>query len=342
MSRPRILIAHTGGTIGMKRRQDGSWAPAPGFLAEQVVGSLPFARDDVPDIEVEDFEPLMDSAEMAADDWVRIARRLVARLPDFDGAVLLHGTDTMAYTASALAFMLENLDKSVILTGSQVPLCELRNDGWRNLLTSVLLAAEERIPEVAIYFGDALYRGCRATKTDSFGFGAFDSPNYPRLAHAGSTIRVRRDLVRPAPDEGQELVLHETLNPFVAGLWLYPGITAEVVRNFLRPPLAGAVIQAYGVGNGPASQRDIMDAFREARDRGVVLVDVSQCVKGGVHIEDYATGRGLAAAGLVSGYDMTHEAALTKLSFLFGRGYGVEEVRELVGIDLRGELTRND
>ncbi len=337
MARKRICVVHTGGTIGMKR-SGGAWSPAPGYVEQQLCESRLFHRDEVPDWVVEDLEPLLDSADMVPTDWLRIARRIEQRLPAFDGIVVLHGTDTMAYTASALSFMLEHLDKPVILTGSQVPLSELRTDAWRNLLTSMLIAAGEPLPEVAVYFGDALYRGNRTVKTDCFGFDAFASPNYPILATAGVSIEVHRSRVRVA-GSGNALVLHEHMAPHVGGLWLFPGITAEIVHNFLLPPLRAAVIQAYGVGNGPASNPAILAAFREASERGVVLVDCTQCLTGRVQIEDYATGRGLAGAGLVSGHDMTHEAALTKLSYLIGRGYAPDEVRRQVGEDLRGELT---
>lgn len=334
--RKKIYVAHTGGTIGMQQRGDG-WGTVPGALAEELENAPIFNRADVPEFELEEFDPLLDSAEMVPADWLRIAQRIHTKIQDFDGVVVLHGTDTMAYTASALAFMLENLRKPVVLTGSQVPLCRLRNDAWRNLLTSMLVAANCDIPEVCVFFDDRLYRGCRVRKVDCDSFTAFGSPNYPVLAEAGVTIDVHWKHVRVAPLFEQQAALHETMDPYVASLWLFPGITAEIVRNFLLAPLKGAVIQSYGLGNGPVSDSGVMAALREASERGVVLVNCTQCVAGRVSGDDYATGMG--QSGIVSGHDMTPEAALTKLSYLFGRGHDATRVRELMVQDLRGELS---
>ena len=333
----KIYIAHAGGTIGMLPSEEG-WAPAPGALRKALETDPIFRRPEVPDFDLEEFEPLLDSADMVPADWLRIARRIEDKLPEYDGVVVLHGTDTMAYTASALSFMLEDLHSPVILTGSQVPLCQLRNDAWRNLLTSMLIAAEEPIPEVCVFFDDYLYRGCRTRKVDCDSFAAMRSPNYPALAEAGVSIDVRWQYVRISPRTDHKIQLHESMDPYVGALWLFPGITEELVRNFLRAPLKGAVIQSYGLGNGPTSNKGFMAALREANERGVVLVNCTQCLSGRVNAdEDYATGIG--SAGLVSGHDMTPEAALTKLSYLFGRGHSADRVRELMVTDLRGELT---
>jgi L-asparaginase len=194
---------------------------------------------------------------------------------------------------------------------------------------------------VGLFFNQALYRGCRAVKANADGFNAFTSPNFPPLATAGIAITPNRTLIRHSPEPKVEFTVHGTMDTRIGVLWLFPGITGQIVRNFLQFPLKGAVIRAYGVGNGPSDDPDFIAALKEASDRGVVLVDCSQCWTGAVAIEDYATGSGMAAAGVISGYDMTTEAALSKLCFLFGQGYGSDRVKTLVGTDLRGELSRD-
>lgn len=335
-----ILILHTGGTIGMRESADG-WAPEPGFLGEQMREHPVFASDAMPEWSVEDLDPLLDSAEMKPTDWQRIACAIERRYADHDGFVVLHGTDTMAYTASALAFMFDGLDKTVLLTGSQVPLCRPRSDALDNLVSSLILAADHRIPEVTLYFGSRLFRGCRAVKVNCQGFHAFASPNLPPLAEAGVDLVLAEDLIRPRPGAG-ELVLRPELDSSVGILWLFPGITGDIVRNFLAPPLRGAVIQAFGLGNGPIHDREFVAALEEARQRGVVLVDCTQCLVGSVDLGDYASGAGMRRAGVISGFDMTPEAALTKLMHLLGLGLAIEEVERRMQTDLRGELSRPD
>lgn len=333
----RIYIAYTGGTIGMKQTAHG-WAPAPGFLAEQMAAMSELRHPSMPEYVIDEFDVLLDSSNMVPSDWSLIARRIAANYDAYDGFVVIHGTDTMAYTASALAFLLEGLEKPVILTGSQIPLCEVRNDGRSNIVTSLLVATTQRIPEVTLCFGPRLVRGCRSVKLSADGFDAFDSPNYPPLGRVGVDIEIDWSLVRPAAPGG--LTLHEIGHPVVGALRLFPGITAELARNVLQPPLQGLVLEAYGVGNAPERNEGFIAAIREATARGVVIVDCTQCLRGSVDLGDYATGSALARAGVISGFDMTVEAALTKLVFLFGRGLTPDEVRRQMQLDLRGELTR--
>ncbi len=314
------------------------WVPAPGYLEEQMRELPMFHSARVPDYVIRDFDPLLDSANTTLANWTEIARDIADHIDDFDGVIVLHGTDTMAYTASALAYMLEGLGKPVILTGSQVPLVNPRSDGIRNLITAMLIAAHESIPEVTLFFNQALHRGCRVVKAHAQSYAAFVSPNHAPLALAGHSVAVKHHLVRQ-PDPGARLRVHEKLDPYVGVLWIFPGITAVIVRNFLRPPLRAAVMLAFGVGNGPSHDADFLAALREAHDRGVVIVDCTQCWTGGVVIHDYATGSAMAQAGVVSGHDMTPPAALTKLHYLKGLDLPPAEIRRLVGEDLRGELT---
>ena len=334
----RVYIAYTGGTIGMTRTSEG-YAPAPGYLAEQIAAMPELAGDLMPEVDIHEYTPLLDSANMTPDDWRKIACDIAAHYEQYDGFIVLHGTDTMAYTASALPFMLEGLRKPVILTGSQIPLCQVRNDAHANIITAMMIAANFAIPEVCLYFGQHLLRGCRSVKVSADGFDAFASPNLTPLGEIGVDIRINWELVLPPPSAESVLQVRELGQVSVGALRLWPGISAQVVRNFLQPPLKGLVLEAYGVGNGPTNNQDFLAALQEAADRGVVIVDCTQCLKGSVRLEDYATGSALARAGVISGFDMTAEAALAKLVYLFSQDLAVDEIRKLMQTNLRGELT---
>jgi L-asparaginase len=334
--RKRVYIAYTGGTIGMIRTRSG-YAPATGSLQDQLAEMPELRRESMPEYTIHEYHPLLDSSNMAPSDWVKIAHDIAANYDHYDGFVVLHGTDTMAYTASALPFMLSGLRKPVIITGSQIPLCEIRNDARENVITSLMLAADYAIPEVCLYFGGKLLRGCRSTKVSADGFAAFDSPNFLPLGTVGIDIDVAWDLVRKP--RGKRLEVQDVERPFVSALRLFPGISPELVRNVLLPPLQGLVLEAYGVGNGPDHDRGFLDALRDATRRGVVIVSCTQCLEGTVDLTEYAAGSALADAGVISGRDMTAEAALTKLYYLFSRGLSPARVKTEMQRDLRGELT---
>ena len=314
------------------------YAPAPGYLADQLAALPEFGHADVPEIELHEHDPILDSSNMRPAHWLAIARDIVARADEFDGFVVVHGTDTMAYTASALAFMLRGLGKPVVLTGSQIPLCELRSDARDNLLTALLLAAgEPPVPEVGLFFGARLLRGCRAVKVNATGFDAFDSPNHPPLATVGVDLAVDWSSVRPPG--GALRALPERLDATVGALRLFPGISADLVHNALAPPLEGLVLETYGAGNAPDDDPELLAAIAEATARGVVVVDCTQCLRGTVALGAYATGAALLRAGVIPGFDLTAEAALAKLVYLLSSERRPHEVRELMQRNLCGELT---
>lgn len=354
----RVLVLYTGGTIGMRKGPRG-YEPAPGWFADKI-GSLPqlhdpsYGHDSPRDpsrrrfttypsqrdrrvaYDVVAYDPLLDSANVGPREWARFAADIAAGYDDYDGFVVVHGTDTMAYTASALSFMLEGLGKPVVLTGAQIPLEHLRNDALDNFLGALVIAGHYAIPEVSVYFHHKLLRGNRSTKVDALSLDGFASPNHAPLAEVGVDVDVRWDLVRrPGADR---LSVHTEVDTDVAALRLYPGISRALLENVLRPPLVGLVLETFGAGNAPDRDPALLDALREATDRGVVIVNATQCLRGRVS-PSYAAGRALMDAGVVPGADMTPEAALAKLAFLLGRGLPHDEVRRLVGLSLRGELS---
>jgi L-asparaginase len=333
----RVCIVHTGGTIGMRRSVDG-YKPQRGNLAE-LLAALPELHE-VADYDLVESDPLLDSASIQPSDWLEIAQVISRRKDRYDGFVVLHGTDTMAYTASALAFMLRGLRKPVVLTGSQIPLAELRTDARENLLTALMIAAAEKpVNEVSLFFGGRLLRGCRSVKTSATGFDAFESPNFPPLAHAGIDIRVDPNLIDTVGAPERPVPLPQRLDASVGALRLFPGLSAELMRNALREPLQGLVLEAYGAGNAPTDDRELLRAISDATARGVVIVDCTQCLRGTVDLHAYATGSTLLRAGVIGGADMTVEAALAKLVYLLSTMRLTSHVRDLMGQSLCGELT---
>lgn len=338
MPKPRVCILYTGGTVGMKKTPDG-YAPEPGFLGQQMATLTEFASPVLPDYTIYEFAPLLDSSNMSPDDWLKIANSIAAHYNDYDGFVVIHGTDTMAYTASALAFLLEGLRKPIILTGSQIPLCEVRSDALENLITALLIAGSYPVPEVCLYFGGKLLRGCRSVKVSASGLSAFDSPNYPALGSAGIDLLINWNAVTPPPPPDTSLVIENRSQPLVGVLKVFPGIQPWMVHNFLQPPLKAVVLEAYGVGSAPDNNIHLLRAFQEATQNGIVVVSITQCRQGVVKLDSYATSSNLARAGVIGGADMTTEAALTKLFYLFGQDLPSEKVRQLLPDNLRGELT---
>ncbi|RXW18973.1 hypothetical protein EST38_g6883 [Candolleomyces aberdarensis] len=284
-----------------------------------------------------EWNPLLDSSNIDISDWIRIATEIELNYSHFDAFVVLHGTDTMGYTASALSFLLEDLGKT-ILTGAQIPLSQLRNDATDNLMGALSIAGNYIIPECSLYFNHTLFRGNRVTKTSSFDLNAFDSPNFSPLVKVGIDIVVNwNDVIRQTGL--RRFRAHKEMSSHVATLRLFPGISGAIIRGFCQSPIRGVVLETFGAGNAP-QRRDVLDAMKESCERGVVIVAISQCMKGAVS-DDYETGRTLLQAGVVPGIDMTPECALTKLAYLLGKPeLSIKEVRDLMGAPLRGELTR--
>lgn len=284
-----------------------------------------------------EYNPLLDSSNMTTDDWGRIGKDIERNYESYDGFVILHGTDTMAYTASALSFMCEHLGKPIILTGSQVPIYEMRNDGRDNLLGALLIAGQFVIPEVCLYFYNKLYRGNRVTKVDAGSFNAFSSPNLPPLATAEVDIAINWDTVWRANTTAKFQVKTE-LNRNVGLLRLFPGITASTVKAFLQPPMEGVVLETYGSGNAPDNRPDLLEQLKKATDAGVIIINCTQCLRGSVSTS-YATGKVLIEAGLIAGGDMTPEAALSKLSYVLAKKeLDLEAKKKMMAENLRGEM----
>ncbi len=339
----RILVLLTGGTITMVHNpKTGALRPADvdtfkAFVPELFVGNI--------DIEMLPFTPLIDSSDISPTNWVKMATAVADNYDRFDGFVILHGTDTMSYSASALSFMLENIGKPVVFTGSQLPVGVLRSDAKENLLTAIEIAAAEApdgtpmVPEVTIFFEDSLFRANRTTKKNAEHFEAFDSYNYPCLAKAGVHIQYRTKWIR-YPQSHMPLFTHLHTCTDVAILKLFPGINESVVRAVLNTKgLRGVVLETYGSGNAPSAQW-LYKALKDATEKGIIIVNKTQCSTGSVDMGQYDVARNLLKAGVISGYDITTEALLTKMMTLFGENPdNSEKVKQLLSMPICGEMT---
>ncbi|MCH5345649.1 MAG: type I asparaginase [Muribaculaceae bacterium] len=341
-AQPRLLIIYTGGTIGMiENPETGALQP---FDFDHLIDNVPKIKMLKYDIDHVSTEPPIDSSDMSPRNWQDIARAIDDNYDDYDGFVVLHGTDTMAYTSSALSFMLNGLAKPVIITGSQLPIGEVRTDGEENLITALQIAAARRIDgspmvqEVAILFENYLWRGNRATKMSADNFNAFKSNNYPALAKIGLGIHFNLDVLWSADPTGT-LTVNYRMDTNVLFLNLFPGLTETSLRHLLATPeLKGIVLKSYGAGNAPTASWFI-NAISEAIDRGIVVLNVSQCLNGRVNTRRYVTGDRLATCGVTSGNDITSEAAITKMMYLFGLGLEAPVVAQALATPLRGELS---
>jgi len=335
----QILIIYTGGTIGMMT--DPLTKVLKPINFEQIMDNVPELEKLNCKIKVHSFEEIIDSSNMNPQIWSEIAGLIEANYDDVDGFVILHGSDTMAFTASALSFMLENLAKPVIFTGSQLPISAIRTDAKENLMTAIEIAnakknGHARVPEVCIYFDYKLFRGNRSFKYNSSKFEAFRSPNYPILAESGVHLRFSVNDIRHHGDA--PLMLHKNLVNDVGVLKLYPGINPKVVASILNADVRGIVMETFGAGN-TTTDSWFIDLLKNAIDGGKVIVDISQCKVGTVELGRYETSKQLKDVGVANGYDMTYEAAVTKMMYLLGQTDDPAEVKHLLETDLRGELT---
>lgn len=340
MEERQVLIIYTGGTIGMVIDQDtNSLVP---FDFENISKQVPEIKKFDFNVKSISFEPLVDSSDMHPDIWVKLVGIIEENYSLYDGFVVLHGTDTMAYTASALSFMLINLKKPVILTGSQLPLGTIRTDGKENLITAIEIAAAQKnrqalVPEVCIYFNEKLFRGNRTTKYNSEHFRAFRSDNYPPLAEAGIHIKYNYPYIRYKAMNGSFKV-SKKMDTSVALLRMFPGINKDVVKAVLSVAgLRAVVLETYGSGNAP-TQKWFLKEIEEALGRGLIIVNVTQCLAGSVEMWRYETGVRLLELGVVSGHDMTTESAITKLMFLLANTNSKEEVKNNLNKSLQGEI----
>ena len=333
----RICMIYTGGTIGMVPTENG-YIPSSGSFHEMLNTIPDLFHPDSPAWEVVEFSPLLDSCNIAVREWNQLCEAIASRYDDFDGFVVLHGTDTMAYSASALSFMLENLDKPVIFTGAQIPLCELRSDGRSNIVTAMLIATSGRVREVCLYFNGRLLRGNRSAKTSSDQLEAFASPNAPPLAEAGISIQYHESFGLPAPTGPFRL---QTLKETPIGLLkLFPGIQFELFESIMTEKLRGVVLETFGAGNIPSSGSGaLLPIIEKAHRSGSVIVVCSQCMQGTVTLGAYATSKALHDIGAVNGGDMTSAAAMTKLYYLFSKGLDSEQIKAEMVKNLRGELS---
>jgi len=339
-----ILIIYTGGTIGMiANPETGAYKPFDfNYLPENIPALQKFGFR----LETVAFDQPIDSANLKPDTWVKLANILLKKYSQYDGFVILHGTDTMAYTSSALSFILQNFNKPIIITGSQLPVETLRTDGKENLITSIEIAAAKTadgkaiVPEVCIYFDNQLFRGNRTTKKNAEYFDAFDSPNFPRLAKAGINIKYNRQIIRYPQDENVP-VIQTKLDTNVALIKLFPGISEDFFNAvFSIKNLKGVVIETFGSGN--AFMDDwFIKKLSQANDDGIALVNITQCHGGKVSMGKYETSRLLQNAGVASGYDMTTEAAITKLMYLSGLGLNKDEIINFINKSLAGEISTN-
>jgi len=340
MSNSTILVIYTGGTIGMvKNVKTGALNPVN---FDELYKLLPVLEQYEYQISHVSFEKLIDSSDVKPDFWIELATVIEKNYEQYDGFVVLHGSDTMAYSTSVLSFLLENLNKPIVFTGSQLPLGVVRTDGRENIINAIEIAAAKEddtplVPEVCLFFENRLFRGNRVSKFNAENFQAFISGNYPALADAGVEIQYRKEHI--AKPNFKKLKVHKSLDTNVTILKLYPGISEDVVRAVLHTNhLRAVILETYGSGNAPTDPWFI-ELLKEAIESGIIILNVSQCKGGHVEMGKYLTSVQLYNIGVISGYDITTEAAIAKLMFLLGQNISQDKIKELLRKSLRGEIT---
>ena len=329
----KILLVYTGGTIGMvKDKVKNTLVP---FNFDGLLKAIPELKSEELDLENISIKTPIDSSNMHPNIWVEIAEIIENNYANYDGFVILHGTDTMAYTASAFSFMLENLNKAVIFTGSQIPIGARRSDAKENLITAVEIAASGKVNEVCIYFEDQLYKGNRTVKVNTEHFEAFESPNYPILAEAGVNIKYKSVLQKKG---NQELVVHKNCSDDVAILKLFPGIKIATIGTIINSA-KGIIIESFGAGNA-STNAEFTLLLSQGIQEGKIIMNISQCLHGEAVRGQYETNEPFEKAGVICGKDMTTEAAITKLMFLLGQEISNDEIKQLFQTDLRGEVSK--
>lgn len=340
-SQPNILLIYTGGTIGMIKDPDTGALKA--FDFENLLDRIPELKLLDCDINTVSFDDPIDSSNMHPDYWVQIAEIIEKEYQTFDGFVVLHGSDTMSYSASALSFMFENLAKPIIFTGSQLPIGDLRTDAKENLITSIQMASLQKngrpvIREVGLYFEYKLYRGNRTTKINAEHFEAFESLNYPHLAESGVHLNISEDALFK-PNTRKKLVVHKTFNTNIALIKLFPGISEPILASILNTSdLKGVILETYGAGN-TTTRPWFIDLLKHTIKKGIPIINVTQCSGGSVMMGQYETSSQLKQIGLVSGKDITTEAALTKLMFMLGEDISIKTFKTIFETSLRGEMS---